>query len=201
MEKKSVVVYLPEGFADWEGAFLLPELRQANKKIIIASATGESVRSVGGLSVVPERSISEIEPGSIEALILIGSDSWPDPNQNQKVLELAGRLINENALVAGICAATVALARIGLLDNRPHTSNDLEMLKQIVPTYEGEKLYSKKLAITDGNLITASGVGALEFTKEVMTYLQVFTPDYRKHWFELFKNAVTPPPEFWNQAP
>lgn len=199
--EKSIVCYLPEGFADWEGAFLLPELRQAHKKVIIASATGESVRSIGGLSVVPERSIHEIEPGSIQALILIGSDSWPDPNQNQKVLELASTLISQNVLVAGICAATVALARLGLLDNRPHTSNDLDMLKQLVPTYKGEKFYAKKLAVTDGNLITASGVGALEFTKEIMTYLQMFTADYRQQWFELYKNAVVPPPEFWSQNP
>ncbi|KYG65903.1 hypothetical protein AZI86_02175 [Bdellovibrio bacteriovorus] len=198
--EKSIVVYLPEGFADWEGAFLLPELRQAHKKVIIASATGESVRSIGGLSVVPERSIQEVEPGSIEALILVGSDSWPDPKQNQKVLELTGKLIKENVLVAGICAATVALARIGLLDNRPHTSNNLDLLKQLVPTYSGEKFYSKKLAVADGNLITASGVGAIEFTQAVMNHLKMFTADYRKHWFELFKNAVTPPPEFWDQG-
>lgn len=198
--EKSLVCYLPEGFADWEGAFLLPELRQAQKKVLIASPSGESVRSIGGLNVIPDREIDEIEPGSIEGLILIGSDSWSEPHQNTKALELAQQLIQTESFVAAICGATVALARIGLLNNRSHTSNDLSMLKKLVPSYTGEKFYSNKLAVTDKNLITASGVGALEFTREIMSYLGLFSSDYRKQWYELYKNAVTPPPEFWQEA-
>lgn len=197
--EKSVVVYLPEGFADWEGAYILPELRQAKRQVLIASATGESVKSIGGLSVVVERAITEIEPQSIGALILIGSDSWTDPQQNEKVLELAEDLNTSNRLVAAICAATVALARQGLLDGRPHTSNDLGQLKHLVPTYKGEKYYSQALAVRDGNLITASGVGPLEFTREIMEALALFSPDYRKQWFDLYKKAVVPPPEFWSE--
>lgn len=195
--EKSIVVYLPDGFADWEGAFLLPELRQAKKKVLIAAASGENVRSIGGLNVIPERALAEIEPGSIEALLLVGSDGWMDPTQNQKALELAKDLLDKNVLVAAICGATVAFAREGLLDNRPHTSNDLNMLKKIVPAYRGEIFYSKKLAVTDRNLITASGVGVLEFTREIMVALNVFNAKYREHWYELYKNAVVPPAEFW----
>jgi putative intracellular protease/amidase len=198
--EKSLVVYLPEGFADWEGAFLFPELRQAKRPFIFASSTGESVTSIGGMTVVPERAIVEIEPHSIAGLILIGSDGWMDPAQNEKVLDLAMALNKQNNLVAAICGATVALARRGLLDDRTHTSNDLEMLKKLVPTYKGEKYYSKKLAVTDANLITAPGIAPLEFTREIMNHLKLFSPDYRKHWFELYKNAVMPPPEFWSEA-
>nr|WP_295904527.1 type 1 glutamine amidotransferase family protein [uncultured Bdellovibrio sp.] len=198
--EKSLVVYLPEGFADWEGAFLLPELRQAKKKFIITSSTGESVLSIGGMTVVPERALSEVAPDAIEGLVLIGSDSWMDANQNQNAIELAGALLSKGVLVAAICGATAALARAGLLNSRPHTSNDLDMLKQIVPSYAGEKFYVKNLAVTDKNLITAAGVGPIEFTREVMAYLNMYTPEYRKHWFELYKNAVMPPLEFWSQT-
>ncbi|WP_413942779.1 type 1 glutamine amidotransferase family protein [Bdellovibrio sp. HCB-162] len=198
--EKSLVVYLPEGFADWEGAFLLPELRQAKKKIIIASSTGESISSIGGMTVVPERALSGVAPDTIEGLILIGSDSWMDANQNQNAIELADALLSKGVLVAAICGATVALARAGLLNNRRHTSNDLGMLKQIVPSYGGEKFYLKSLAVTDKNLITATGVAPIEFTREIMAYLNMYTPEYRKHWFELYKNAVMPPLEFWGQT-
>ncbi|MEK2645720.1 type 1 glutamine amidotransferase family protein [Bdellovibrio sp. BCCA] len=198
--EKSLVVYLPEGFADWEGAFLLPELRQAKKKIIIASSTGESISSIGGMTIVPERALSEVAPDTIEGLILIGSDSWMDANQNQNAIELASALLSKGVLVAAICGATVAIARAGLLNNRPHTSNDLDMLKQIVPSYGGEKFYLKSLAVTDKNLITAAGVAPIEFTREIMAYLNMYTPEYRKHWFELYKNAVMPPLEFWSQT-
>lgn len=194
---KNIVVYLPEGFADWEGAYILPELRQAKKSVIIASATGESVKSIGGMNVVVDRAISEVEPHSIEALILIGSDTWPDPDQNQKALELAQSLFKSGVLVAAICAATVALARIGLLNERAHTSNNLDFLKKIVPNYKNESKYSTALAVRDGNLITASGIGPLEFTKELMAALNLFSEGYRKHWFALYKDAVTPPDEFW----
>lgn len=197
---KSLVIYLPEGFADWEGAFLLPELRQANKKVIITSATGESVLSIGGMAVVPERALSEVSPDSIEGLILIGSDGWMDVNQNQKAIELAGTLLSQGVLVGAICGATVALARAGLLNNRAHTSNDLDMLKKLVPSYTGEKFYTKKLAVADNNLITAAGIAPLEFTREIMGRLQIFTAEHRKQWFDLYKNGVMPPLEFWTQG-
>jgi putative intracellular protease/amidase len=43
--------------------------------------------------------------------------------------------------VAAICAATLALAYAGLLDELSHTSNGKVFIGKYVPQYRGEKLY------------------------------------------------------------
>ncbi|WII72142.1 DJ-1/PfpI family protein [Bdellovibrio sp. 22V] len=195
---KKLVIYLPEGFADWEGSFLMPELVQNKKSFVTVSETGNDVLSIGRLKVKPEAALSSISIDEIEGLVLIGSDTWSDSSQNQKVLKLAGDLLKKGTLVAAICGATVAMAREGLLNERNHTSNFLPLLKQLVPAYRGEKNYKNDLAVTDGNLITASGVGALEFTMHLMRALNIYTEEKRQQWFALYKNGVHPPMEFWS---
>ena len=71
------------------------------------------------------------------------------------------------------------------------------MLKKIVPSYHGEKNYVQKLACTDKNLITASGIGPLEFTNEVLKALQVYPEKKLGQWYAMYKNGVMPPMEFW----
>ena len=148
---KSVVVYLPEGFADWEGAF-----------------------------------------------IMIGSDTWMDAAANQLALTKALEFLKRDILVAGICGATVALARVGAYENYKHTSNALEMINYFLPTYAGKEKYEDKMAVRDRNLITASGTGFLEFTLEIMNHLNIYTDQKRSQWYALYKNGVRPPMDFWN---
>lgn len=194
---QKLIVYLPEGFADWEGSYLLPELAENKIPYVIVSETGKPVTSIGRLRVTPDAGILDINKLEISGLIMIGSDTWQDPSQNRKAIMLAAELLSRQVLVAAICAATIALAREGLLDQRKHTSNDLAMLKKIVPTYKGEQFYLNQLAVTDGNLITASGIGPIEFAKEVINSLRLFSDEKMQHWFKMFKTGTQPPPSFW----
>lgn len=195
--EKTIVIYLPEGFADWEGAFLMAELRENKIPLKIVTETGDFVMSIGGMKVYPEGSLADVMAESTRALVLIGSDSWVDKTKNQKALAMALEFQKKEILIAGICAATVALARVGLLKDRKHTSNGLGDLKYFVPDYGGEAHFEDKLAVTGGNVITAPGVAPLEFTYEIFNYLGVFTEERRKHWFAFVKHAVKPPPGFW----
>ncbi len=62
----------------------------------------------------------------------------------------------------------MGLARKGLLDSRRHTSNDLEYLKMVCSNYKGEKYYKNEPVVTDGKLITASGIAPLEFALHIL---------------------------------
>ncbi|KNZ40891.1 hypothetical protein [Acetobacterium bakii] len=42
-------------------------------------------------------------------------------------------------------------------------------------------------AVTDGNLITATGIAPLEFTVEVLKALGVFSPEILEAWYQLYK--------------
>jgi len=76
--------------------------------------------------------------------------------------------------VAAICGATIALAQAGCLDHQLHTSNDLGYLQATCPAYAGEAHFKGDPAVTDGNLITASGVAPLEFAYHLLRKLNVF---------------------------
>jgi putative intracellular protease/amidase len=79
--------------------------------------------------------------------------------------------------IAGICAATVAMARAGLFRDRRHTSNGREFLAHYAPGYETPSMYvDDTLAVADRGVISASGLGAVEFAAEIFTVLKAF-PD------------------------
>jgi hypothetical protein len=81
----------------------------------------------------------------------------------------------------------MGLAQAGLLNSRWHTSNDLAYLKMICPNYTGEQYYKMESAVTDGNLITASGIAPLTFTKHVLKAMDVFSPKTLEAWYQLNK--------------
>ena len=53
--------------------------------------------------------------------------------------------------------------------------------------YKGEKYYKNEPAVTDGKLITASGVAPLEFAVHVLKALDVFSPKTLDVWYKLYE--------------
>lgn len=64
----------------------------------------------------------------------------------------------------------------------------------VCPNYKGETLYEKEPAVSDKNLVTASGIAPLEFAVEVLKKLDVFAPDTLRSWYKLNK---TQKPEYF----
>lgn len=85
--------------------------------------------------------------------------------------------VAESIPIAGICAATVALARAGLFRGRRHTSNGRDFLQHYAPGYESPDTYVDQLAVADGGIISASGLGAVEFAAEIFTVLRAFNDE------------------------
>jgi hypothetical protein len=106
-------VLLRPGYADWEAASALAELRRtfgfAVKTIGLAA---ETVVSMGGLKVMPDLPLSAFVPESADILILPGGESWTD-GEVPRVSEVVRAMVTQNRPVAAICAATLALAHVG----------------------------------------------------------------------------------------
>ncbi len=188
--RKKVFVYLFEGFSDWEIGFVTPELRKSDGfELVYFSGSGEAVVSMGGLCVSPDMALSDVKPEEVDLLILPGGGAW-EKNGNTEIDTLVNVLNNAGKSVAAICGATLCLGRLGLLDGIKHTSNALFYLKQFLPDYNGEKFYSEELAVRDCNIITASGIGAMEFAKEIFTLTDLMSAEEIDKWFMLFKFGV-----------
>jgi len=111
-------------------------------------------------------------------------------------LERIGQAIKLGTIVAAICGATDALANMGYLDTRKHTSNNLEYTKTVCSNHKREKYYKLESVVSDVNLVTASGIAPLEFAMEVLKIIDVFTPDALYSWYNLNK---THQPEYFFQ--
>jgi putative intracellular protease/amidase len=194
MDNKIVYMFVLNTFADWEAGFILAELntgrffRKDAPRLTVKTFAfdKEPVTSMGGLRVEPDFAVGEIKPDNAALLLLPGSNIWLEPRQ-MDVMPKVKEFLHAGVPVAAICGATFALANAGILDDRIHTSNDLNFLKSACPAYKGEQLYRKAPAVTDGNLITASGVAPLEFTQHILSKLDVLSETALDAWYNLYK--------------
>lgn len=191
--KNTVYLYVPDTMTDWEPGFALAELRKGGLfkpglppyQACAVAPTAEPVATMGGLKILPDIAVADLTPANAALLILPGADTWFDP-KHAPLLEKVPAFLAAGVPVAAICGATIALANTGLLDNRAHTSNDINVLKYFVPRYKGDAFYRNEPAVTDGNLITASGMAPLEFAYQILKKLEVTTPALLDAWYRLY---------------
>jgi putative intracellular protease/amidase len=130
----------------------------------------DPIVSMGGITVVPDIALSEFTPGSTDILILPGGDAWMKEEVGA-VSEAVSATLAANRPVAAICAATLALAHAGLLDNRLHTSNGTGFIEKYVPKYCGQAMYRATRAVGDQLVITANGLSPIAFAAEIFRML------------------------------
>ena len=191
---RAVHVLVFDGFADWEPAFALAELRRSGKRVIRAVGfTNAEVVSMGGLRVMPDVVLSKVTPADVEIFILPGGDSWEaGAYPREEVERLVHALIAAQVPVAAICGATIALARAGVLNDRAHTGNLRAELQANAPEYTGGSRYADALAVRDRRVVTASGLGAVDFAREIFAELEVFSASDQALWFAMHKHGQLP---------
>ena len=198
---KHVHLYVLDTFADWEPGYLLAELntgrflKGGNKWPIRTVAVHASpVQSMGGLTLTPDLTLEQLRPEDSRLLILPGADTWAQ-KQHRAVVELAAEFLKAGVPVAAICGATVALAQAGMLDERPHTSNDLDALKHLAPAYRGEQQHRQQPVVQDANLLTASGRAPAQFAATTLRMLDAMTPEVADAWLKM--NTQQDPQAFY----
>lgn len=136
-----------DGYSDWELGHVLAELRRYGKvEVLSVGFSDKAVVSMGGLRVLPDKDISQVDIGDVLIFILPGGLIWEGSYPNTEIEQLLHRLENTKIPIAAICAATTAVARVGLLKGRKHTSNSLEYLSKMVPEYSDDDYYIDSLA-------------------------------------------------------
>jgi len=186
-------LYVLNTLSDWEIAYITAELNSGRFldktknpiALIKIGKTLEPVKTMGGMTITPEESIDNIIFNEGDLLILPGAETWLE-EANKKILDIVSDIINKNVIIAAICGATIGLAKIGILNQRQHTSNDKGFLTMTCPEYSGEDYYVSQPAVTDNNLITASGLASLDFSYEVFKRTHVMKPETLEAWYQLY---------------
>lgn len=192
----TIYVYILDTLADWETGYVTAELhsgrffkKDAEKvSLKMVSNSNDPIKTMGGMTIVPDCLIEDIIVSETSVLILPGANTWSDPKHGV-IIEKAKEMLSSGGTVCAICGATIALANIGVLDNRPHTSNGSGFLEMVSPNYKGQSFYIDKPSVADHSLITASSTGGLLWAKQIIEHLGVFQSDTVEAWYNYFSTS------------
>jgi putative intracellular protease/amidase len=163
----TLVTFLTNGFADWETALINAATREFFKGTTrFVTLDGQPVVSSGGMRVVPDGALADVDFAATDALLICGGTIWSSPNAPDIAKPLQ-KARDKGIVVAGICEGVSALAKSGLLDTVAHTGNQPGCLD---PTgYAGKAHYrNQPQAVRDGKIVTAPGTAPVTFMAEVL---------------------------------
>jgi putative intracellular protease/amidase len=171
MSTAHLAVY--DSAAEMEVGHLLAELhtgRFTGRRfdVVTVAESPAPIRTMGGVRIVPDLLLADLDPADSDLLVLPGSELW-DAGGGEAFAAAAGRVLEHGVPVAAICGATAGLARAGLLDDRKHTSAAAEYLA--ATGYAGGDRYVDERAVVDGNLITAGPQSPVQFARATLERL------------------------------
>ncbi|WP_328938233.1 glutamine amidotransferase [Streptomyces tauricus] len=185
--RKPVYLAVYDTLADWETGHTTAYLARAGYEIRTAGLSGDPVRSVGGLRILPDMRLDDVRPEDAALLILPGADLWDTGDELAPFARRAREFLAAGVPVAAICGATAGLAREGLLDDRAHTGAVSFYLA--ATGYKGGDRYVDSDAVTDGGLVTAGPTEPVAFAREVFALLGVYEGEVLDAWYRLFHDS------------
>lgn len=188
--KKEVLVFIFNGYVDWESAYVCSELNAPETEYTVKTISfdREPKTSMGGFRVLPDYSVDDFPP-DFALLILVGGFAWMK-QLNNAVLPVVEYAAKKRIPVGAICNAANFMAEHGYLDRIRHSGNTLEFMKDQAPDYKGEHNFTQKQAVCDSGVITANGSAALEFAREIFLLLKVKSQIEIDQWYNENKHGL-----------
>jgi putative intracellular protease/amidase len=182
---------LYDTLADWEVGHLLAELHTGRFTgtgfdVVAVAESHEPITTMGGVRIVPDALLADLEPGNSDLLVLPGAEMW-DARGGEAFAAAAGRFLEAGVPVAAICGATAGLARAGLLDERNHTSDAAEYLA--ATGYAGGDRYIDERSVVDGHLITAGSHSPVQFARATLGCLRLASERRLEAYERFFHNG------------
>ncbi len=182
-----------DGLADWEPAHILCELRKSGQYVVkTVGFSLEPVTTMGGMTILPDVTLDKIVAADTAVFILPGGTMW-EQQSNEPLQALLRELHAQDVPLAAICGATLAIARAGLTHEVRHTSNILDYLQALVPDYSDHDYYVDESAVTDKNIVTADALGSVDFAREIIKLLGIYSEADADAWYGMFKHGIYAP--------
>ncbi|MCS6786603.1 MAG: DJ-1/PfpI family protein [Thiobacillaceae bacterium] len=165
----SVLIPLAPGFEDMEATTLVDILRRAGIEVVTAGLTPGLVEGSRGMRVQPDANLDDVLGRDFDMIVLPGGMPGSEHLQNDaRVQSLLKRHAAAGRYTAAICAAPMALAAAGLLDNRRITGYPGMVDRLTIPGAH----YSGAPVEIDGRVVTSRGPGtALDFALSLVELL------------------------------
>jgi putative intracellular protease/amidase len=168
-QQKTIGLVLVDKFADWEfGLLSAGAAENLGAKVVFLSPMGRPVVSIGNLEARPSRGITPEENTDLDAVALIGSDTWSG-DKAPDVARLLAAVRKRGGVIGGICAGTLPLAKGGFVRGLKHTSNGKDWIRANAGEYSGAAMYQAvSHAVSDSQVITAPGTAPISFASEFL---------------------------------
>ncbi|MBP9988422.1 MAG: DJ-1/PfpI family protein [Ruminococcus sp.] len=163
-----IYVFLAKGFEEIEALTVVDFLRRADLEVYTVGIGGKIIAGSHNIPVFCDLDESEISADdSVSAIVLPGGmPGTINLEKSDTVKSFIDYCNKNNKLISAICAAPSILGHLNLLDGKKACC---------FPGFEDE-LYGAEIsddfACTDGNIITAKGMGAaISFSYAITSYL------------------------------
>lgn len=149
-----VYVILADGFEEIEAIEPIDIMRRAGIEVVTASLGDKTVMGSHNIPVTADITINEINPESMDLLMLPGGAGHELLDASNEVHGLINYAVTNNIYISAICAAPSILGKKMILEGKNATC---------FPGFE-KYLYGAEIttakAVVDGKIITARGAGA-----------------------------------------
>ncbi|MBL4937763.1 DJ-1/PfpI family protein [Clostridium sp. YIM B02515] len=165
------ILYYDE-FWGYEVGLALNELR--NENIFSVALEDRVYVSEAKQKFMPDKTIEELNPDEIDLFLIPGGDT-KHLYDNVKLRNFVRVLNAKNKFIAGICGGTVLMASYGMLEGRRCTGagEGLKSHLECMPLFKKSTILNKDVVV-DGNIITSTGQGFIEFAVELGRVMKVF---------------------------
>src|SRR6267143_1094942 len=143
---------------------------------ILSTASGDTVKSMGGLSIGDTCRFSEYA-GPIDTLIVVGGLA-PIGYQSPELLEWLRKRASRIRRIASVCTGAFILAASGLLDGR-RVATHWRYCDLFVSRFRHLKVERDPIFIKDGKFYTTAGVSAVPETSRQPSAIQRATRSTR----------------------
>lgn len=168
-------------YADFQLGHLLFFLKKiGNYDIVTFSVDGKPVRSLGGLTIIPDEQLENLHPSSFKLVILPGGDGIEHVAKHVKLHQFMNDARAIQTPIASICGSAAILGYAGLLENTTFTCNPITY-KHFNDAFSNATYTNTTMEIGD-ELITAKGTAFAEFAVEVGKLLHLWKDKQQEQW-------------------
>ncbi len=151
--KKAVMIIAHEGFRDEELLDTKAVLEKNGVEVKVASTMLGPAKGKLGASVTPDMLFKEVKAQDFDAVIFIGGPGSVEYWDNAFAHKLLNDSVALGKVTAGICSASVTLAKSGILKEKRATVFPGDFQELI----DNDVKYTASHLEVDGNIITADG--------------------------------------------
>ena len=165
-----VLIPLADGCEELEAVTLIDLLRRARVEVVTAGLNNDAVTASRGTRLVPDTTLDEAMQESFDMVILPGGLPGADHlDADPRIHQLLRSQVEQDRVVAAICAAPKILANSRLLDGRKATCYP----GCIDAADYGEVVFTGAPVEVDGPIITSRGPGtAMDFALALIETLE-----------------------------